>query len=198
MSQDFCSNCGIGKIVIHHKDFELDVRHQGELHRVSVVKAPVRVCDKCKDETVDSAYEDAIDEALQKKVAEDHRKKYPLASRWSANHNDAQIIIDFLNWLTNGERSEFTEEGHHFEIAAWGEYKDDPMPENGNPWDRFEWALKRIASGGERLIPVNLSAEDLVYAYFGINTRELDKERRAMLDELRAQTAKKAGTPKTE
>jgi len=109
-----------------------------------------------------------MNEAEQKAA---HAEKYPLCTRWDANFKEAMTIINFLGWLTNGDPSGHVEEGHDCCIAAYGRYT-----ETG------EFGISY--HGGERLIPVSISNENLAYAYLGIDKQAIELERRAMLAEF--------------
>lgn len=145
---------------------------------------------------LDTAYDEAMspEHIAQReaniKAEQEHRENYPLCSRWSDHMGEAVAIIDFLNWLTKQYPSEYSEEGHNFEIAAWGNYKTRSIAKDMHHLDRFAVVLENIADGGERLITVNVSVEDLVYAYFGIDTRKLETERSGMLEKWKKMNSK--------
>lgn len=118
---------------------------------------------------------------------EKHDKKYPLCKRWGANFDKAMVIIDFLNWLCNGYPSEYVEEGHNCCIAQYGRYSTEPITKDTPTAERFGIALRNLVEGQEQLIPITRSVEDLAYEYFGIDRQEINKEREAMLTEVREQ-----------
>lgn len=110
-----------------------------------------------------------MNEAEQKTEAQLHAEKYPLCTRWNNHFKEAMTVINFLGWLTNGDPSDFVEEGHGFCVAGYGRHK----------------GLEEIPNSGEhQLNPVSVSNENLAYAYLGIDKQAIELERRAMLAEL--------------
>lgn len=129
-----------------------------------------------------------MNEAEQKALLE-YAGKYPLCTRWNNHFKEAMAIINFLGWLTNGEPSEFVDEGHDFCIAGYGRYKTGEIPEDADSVDKMGIILEQCIEGQEQLIPITTRNEDLAYAYLGIDKVEIEKERRAMLDDIRKMNA---------
>lgn len=122
----------------------------------------------------------------QKTEEQLHAEKYPLCTRWHNHYKEAMNIINFLGWLTNGDPSEYVEEGHDLCIAGYGRYSTRSASEGEDSTERFGIALEHVAYGQEQLIPITTRNEDLAYAYLGIDKQEIEKERRAMLEESRS------------
>lgn len=112
-------------------------------------------------------------------------QKYPLCSRWAARDSEIRHIMQFLEWLCEGAPSDYSDEGHNFTICDYGRYETLPIDDDASHVERFGQVLVNAVEGAEQFIPVGKRPLDLIYEYLGVNPSDLEKERAAILDEMR-------------
>ena len=84
----------------------------------------------------------------------------PMCNKLREVSDDSQKIGEFLEWMN----------GKGYWIGKYGRYTDPETEEE---------------EGEEELIPIKKSTEELLADYFEIDLNQVEKERRAILEEIR-------------
>lgn len=108
------------------------------------------------------------------------KTKHPECDKMLAVHDESQAIGAFLDEM--GSRFGY----HLMQYVPCGGYEgEDDYVHTLDDCNRPDGQRMRRCSGPQ-LVPVGLSIERILAAYFGIDLNKVDKERRAMLEELRS------------
>lgn len=106
---------------------------------------------------------------------------YPECEKMSEVHDRSQIIGEFLEWLQSGAADDTKFErpiflaAHRIITEEWNsrEGKYEELPED-------EWEVS-----GTRVWSFSYTTEKLLAKFFGVDLNKVEKEKQAMLKELR-------------
>lgn len=108
---------------------------------------------------------------------------YPECEKMIAINEKSQVIGEFLEWIQSGEadNSKFNRPIFLAAFAIVTTYHDLNDVEKDFPED--EWEV------GERIMRFSYTTEMLLAKFFKIDMNKVEKERRAMLEEIRRKNA---------
>lgn len=115
----------------------------------------------------------------------------PECDKMLAVREKSQAIGEFLEWLQSGEADD-----SKFKRSIFlGAYIINTQVWNGNEYEDLpedEWEVSET-----RILPFRYSVEALLAKFFGIDLAKVEKERRALLEEIRCQDATPKGPAST-
>lgn len=111
---------------------------------------------------------------------------YPECDKLAAIQEKSQNIGEFLEWLQSGEVSQNLPIKRSIFLASYDVVCEDGQ---GKMLHEDDWEL------GDRMMPFAYSTDRLLANFFGIDLDKVDKEKRAMLEEIKAQCEEKDEVP---
>ena len=131
------------------------------------------------DEVKDALQKDVAGKGAQiqtpNKVVETKDGEYPMCEKLSALGTEHRSLAEFMEWLN----------GKNLQLGTYHKHDDGCQAKTEEEKD--------VALGGkvcgyseESLAVVHIKSEALIFEFLGIDQKQLDKERQAMLDKMSA------------
>jgi hypothetical protein len=108
----------------------------------------------------------------EEEVKEEDEVIYPELEKMRKVQQKSQLIGEFLDWL-NYEKK--------VQLGRFHEHTEDCY----DGWDEDDDDIRICGMGEGELMLLNTSYENLLAEFFDIDLKKVDKERRALLDEIR-------------
>lgn len=103
--------------------------------------------------------------------------KTPMLDKMLEVKDESQAIGEFLEWLTSERKI------HLGKYLGDEEYESDANKRERT--DEMHRVRDHYVYSQEDLVPVNLDIEELLAEYFGIDSKQAEKERREILEGLK-------------
>jgi len=111
--------------------------------------------------------------------------KYPEHEKLSKIKDESQSIGEFMEWLEGEKEMHLGTYHKHDERCINPEWHDDVNKGKDPIFSEEEWVDKFMCGCQENeLVPIHYDVQKLLAEFFGIDLDKLEKEKRAMLDEL--------------